>query len=974
MSNSSAGWSGPRRGVPSPDLTGRTGPGADPAVGDGAARRAISRRRVGAVVAAMTIAGSAVAISGVASTFHGSSASAASAGSGYTWKNVQIYGGGFIPGIEYSRAEKGLAYVRTDIGGIYRRDPGSTTWTPLTDWAGPDDWGYNGPVSVAPDPVDADKVYAAVGMYTNDWDPNNGAVIRSSDRGKTWQIAKLPFKQGGNMPGRGTGERLAVDPHKNSVLYLGAPNGNGLWRSTDSGATWARVTSLTNTGSYADKPGDAYQGVPNGILWVTFDPRSGSGTGANASATKTIYVGVADKENPVYRSTDAGATWTPVKGTPTGYMAHHGVLDEKTGMFFIATSDTVGPYDGAHGDVWRLDTSDDSWKQVSPIPSSNTSDNYFGYSGLTVDRQKPGTLMVSAYSSWWPDTIFWRSTDSGATWTKVWDWTSYPNRSFRYTLDASASPWLDFNNDKPSPPDTAPRLGWMTEAMEIDPFSSDNLLYGTGATLYGTNNLTDWDASKVKISVMAKGIEETAALDLMSPPSGAPLVSGLGDISGFVHDDLDKVPAHMFAQPTMTTTSSLDFVESEPKVMVRAGHVNRDTDKNVKALAFSTDGGKTWFQANAEPPGTSSGGSVAAAAAGQRFVWAPLGGPVSYSEGFGNSWTPVKGLDNESVVKSDRVNAKKFYAYKGGRFFVSQDGGATFTQTVGSGLPSDVTLDGFRVAPGKEGDIWLGGSSGMFRSTDSGQSFKPVAGVDKVWSLGFGKAAPGKDFPAVYTTAKISGRNGVFRSDDAGASWVRINDDQHQWGMPTVTIGDPRVYGRVYLGTNGRGVIYGDGEGGAPVTPAPSGSTSAPAPSTSTSTGTSAPAPSTSTSTGTSAPAPSSSTSTSAPATPACTAQVHVNAWPGGYLGTVTVLNSGPAAQPWTVTFTIPTGVKVWAGWNADVKVSGTTVTATAPSWNRTLASGREVSIGLIASGPATSAPGQIALNGNACGSSGTTR
>jgi hypothetical protein len=39
---------------------------------------------------------------------------------------------------------------------------------------------------------------------------------------------------------------------------------------------------------------------------------------------------------------------------------------------------------------------------------------------------------------------------------------------------------------------------------------------------------------------------------------------------------------------------------------------------------------------------------------------------------------------------------------------------------------------------------------------------------------------------------------------------VRINDDQHQYGSIGSVTGDPRIYGRVYFATGGRGVIYGD--------------------------------------------------------------------------------------------------------------------------------------------------------------------
>lgn len=87
-------------------------------------------------------------------------------------------------------------------------------------------------------------------MYTSSWDPNNGAILRSSDSGTTWATTNLPFKVGGNMPGRGMGERIAIDPKLPSTIYFGARSGHGLWKSTDSGVTFTNVTSFPAVGKY----------------------------------------------------------------------------------------------------------------------------------------------------------------------------------------------------------------------------------------------------------------------------------------------------------------------------------------------------------------------------------------------------------------------------------------------------------------------------------------------------------------------------------------------------------------------------------------------------------------------------------------------------------------------------------------------------------------------------------------------------
>jgi xyloglucan-specific exo-beta-1,4-glucanase len=75
--------------------------------------------------------------------------------------------------------------------------------------------------SIATDPVDPKNLYIEVGLYTNSWDPNNGTVLKSTNQGTSFTSIPLPFKVGGNMPGRGAGERLVIDPNNNKVLYLG---------------------------------------------------------------------------------------------------------------------------------------------------------------------------------------------------------------------------------------------------------------------------------------------------------------------------------------------------------------------------------------------------------------------------------------------------------------------------------------------------------------------------------------------------------------------------------------------------------------------------------------------------------------------------------------------------------------------------------------------------------------------------------
>ncbi|MEV5725700.1 1,4-beta-glucanase [Streptomyces pharetrae] len=703
-------------------------------------------------------------------------ARAAGPASTYRWRNVVIGGTGFITGVLFHPAVRGLAYARTDIGGAYRWDERAARWIPLTDHLGWDDWNLLGVEAMAVDPAHPDRLYLAVGTYSQPWS-GNGAVLRSADRGRTWQRTDLTVKLGANEDGRGAGERLLVDPRDSDTLWLGTRH-DGLLKSTDRGATWAPATGFPAT--------------PN---------PSGQGVTLLVAAGRAVYAGWGDTDGTspnLFRTTD-GTTWHPVPGQPAGTAAKvpiRAAYDRHTRELYVTYADAPGPNGQTDGSVHKLATVTGRWTEVTPVkPGGTTSDgsaDTFGYGGAAVDARRPGTVVVSTNNRWAAVDTLYRSTDGGRSWTSLKE---------SAVFDVSETPYLKWGGEQP-------KFGWWIQALAVDPYDSRHLVYGTGATLYGTRDLRHW-APRIR------GLEESAVRQLISPPSGpAHLISGLGDIGVMYHERLTASPARgMATNPVFGSATGLAQAAGKPSYVVRTGWGDHGNG------AYSTDGGRTWAPFAAQPGlAKNAPGPIAVNADGTVLLWTFVHWdgtryPAYRSADGGATWSEVASFPKGATPVADPADPAVFYAYDTdtGTLLASTDGGRAFTARA-TGLPAGDSQFRVVAAPGRTGDLWLSAKwNGLYRSTDGGARFTKADSCWASYTVGFGKAADGADYPAVYQVGAVEEITAVYRSDDGARTWTRINDDAHQWGWTGETItGDPRLYGRVYLATNGRGIQYGE--------------------------------------------------------------------------------------------------------------------------------------------------------------------
>ena len=309
---------------------------------------------------------------------------------GPRWRHIGPFRAGRTKSAVGVPSQPNVFYMAATNGGVWKTNDAGRTWNPIFD---DQNTGSVGAVEVAPSNPNILYVGSGEGLQRPDLSTGNG-MYRSNDAGRTW--AHLGLRDGQQIP------RIAIDPTNPERLFvavLGHPYGpnpeRGIYRSVNGGQSFERVLFKDENTGGADVVLSPTE--PNTVYAVLWEARQGPWENAAWSGANS----------GLFKSTDGGATWTQLAGglpTTADGLGRLGIGISPSNprrMYVTATA-------GAKSGLYRSDDAGATWTRTT------TDTRIFGrgddFAAATVDPRDPNTL----YSM---NVVAWKSTDAGVTWT-----------------------------------------------------------------------------------------------------------------------------------------------------------------------------------------------------------------------------------------------------------------------------------------------------------------------------------------------------------------------------------------------------------------------------------------------------------------------------------------------------------------------------------------------------------------------------
>ena len=778
----------------------------------------------------------------------------------YKYNNIPIHAGGYVTGFCFHSKEAGCMYIRTDIGGVYRYNMKKDRFESLADHINIDSLAESFPIAIALDEKISSRLYIACGTQRE----RHGLLCISKDRGNSFTYAEIPTMIDGNWGGRSAGSRLIVDPNDSDTLFFASQRG-GLLVTHDLGQTWSKMDvngedwlTFVWVSPVSDLMIVGTAGISNRIsetmrghgLYVSYD-KGQSFLKLAMPEPKEYPFSALNGYVPVRCTYDGKYFYVTLsENGPNSFLSENG--------YGCDSGRVVGGHvlryyfkDGKIEGYKDITPADSLFKEVDPAGRNITEDNFFrnynfAFGGIASNPSEPGLVVCSTVCRSSGDCIF-LSRNYGETWKVI-------------LFDTKVGK-IKYNTSYMRPEYQGGRscVHWISD-IKINPLEPQEAWFNTGTGIFRTTNLLD--NYEVQFEDCNTGIENTVHLNVYAPVKGPTvLLDAVGDLGGFAFTDITKQCPNSFADANgnkFITCMNIDSPDEKPELVLASARGNW-AGITKGGIIKSTDYGKTFERIDTplglspaldklltriEQPNVTSGW-VAVNCDGTAISWCvadrarlPVTSVIC-SRDAGKTWekSQVMGLNDlpkqEGYIKvfSDRCDAHIMYGFGDrSQIYISKDFGKTFREIA---LPNyfprtDLSqIDCFnkteiRCESGKRGVIYLAmhrhglwkiqynkytGTLDLNRLTNEG---------DSCFRLGFGLIHRGVDYlsenKAIYVCATINGKYGFYRSFNDGTTWERINSDRQMFGEINSIDGDKRVFGRFYLGSGTRGLLYGEPE------------------------------------------------------------------------------------------------------------------------------------------------------------------
>ena len=604
--------------------------------------------------------------------------------------------------------------------------------------------------------------------------------------------AALPAQQAWQPvgPDGGTVRSLAADPRDPDRIFLGTSAGN-LYLSSDNGASWSRFA----------RPGNSAEMVLDHIAIDPADPRKIFVAAWNAQ--------LPNSDGDLFRSKDGGKSWEIVADL-------HG---KSLRALSIAAANPKIMVAGALDGIYRSRDGGSAWERISP-------ENHAELKNVESIAIDPANADVIYAGTWH---LPWKTEDGGKTWHNIKKGVIDDSDVFSIVIDSSQPSNLfisacsgiyrsesagELFRKLPGIPYSARR----TRMLQMDPADHNVVYAGTTEGLWKTTDAgATWKhmtGSNIIINDVLIDPRRPSHVLLATDRSGV-LASDDGGVTftasnrGFTHRQVAAL-----------------LVDRNDSSVLYAGVLN---DKEFGGVFISRDAGQTWKQASDGLDGRdvfvlrqAADNSLIAGTDHGIFVlkpnaprWAPRN---MLASGSAESAAPKKIPGRATVSTAPKIANEltarvsvlelaedRWFAATATGLFISSDASASWRKETlpAVGVPVSISVAGKVVAiagrnvvavsvnggeswlPSKpldpefainavavdnSGDIWLAARSGLFRSTDAGDSWKRVANLKlaNILTVQF-------DDENHRVLATSGSSINVFESGDNGKTWSAIS-------------------------------------------------------------------------------------------------------------------------------------------------------------------------------------------------------